>query len=142
VEIQGIASPLLLLRPFRHPGVSAITYTRDGRKLVTTAAQPGVVRLWDAQTGKELAPPIRLEPGITGATFSLDGKRVMTAGTGGSVKVWDAASGQELFALAVNPNGLSRLALSPDGKLLGTASDDGTLEIVTLDIDGLLRLPR
>jgi WD40 repeat protein len=54
-----------------------------------------VVKVWDAQTGKEL---LTMNGGCTGVAFSPDGKRLASAGNGPLI-VWDAHTGEELLSL-------------------------------------------
>jgi WD40 repeat protein/serine/threonine protein kinase len=76
------------------------------------------VKVWDAQTGRELLS-LQVSAGITGGVaFSPDGKRLASASGWGDnqmVKVWDAQTGQELLSLK---GGGKCVALSPDGKRL------------------------
>ncbi len=52
--------------------------------------------MWDAATGKPLAPALQHDKIVPSATFSPDGTRVVTACDDGTAQVWDAATGKPL----------------------------------------------
>ncbi len=75
-------------------GVTAVQFRLDGLT-VTTSSDDGTVRLWDALTGKPLAPARTLAGG-SHTELSPDGQRVLTIGKDGKAWLWDAASGRVL----------------------------------------------
>jgi WD40 repeat protein len=97
-----------------------------GGKEVVTAGPDGVVRVWDAATGKELrrvgtAPDGRAvgEPKETVTSLSADGSRATTTGEDDAVVVWDLRTGKELRRFEHEPKlKLSPItaAFTPDGK--------------------------
>src|SRR5262245_4528351 len=57
-------------------GVTAVAFSRDG-KLIATGAGNGIVFLWDAKTGEQLAKMNEHNGNtITGAAISPDGTRL------------------------------------------------------------------
>lgn len=109
-------------------------YTTDGTGLLT-ASQDGTLRLWDAETGKEIRrfgnPPPQPNPAfpverqlvafqpnmIACAASSPDGHSVVIGGQDGSVTFYDIATGKQVRQLKINPaNGIAAIAFSADGK--------------------------
>ena len=89
----------------------------DGQFKPQTVFDAGAtVRLWDADTGKELAALEGHTGGQVSFTFSPDGRRVATVSEGRSPRVWDVETGKELLQLV----GAREVAFSPDGRLLLT----------------------
>jgi hypothetical protein len=112
----------------RHAGgVAGVAFSADG-KLLASAGNDGVLRLWDVVTRKEVRQfPIPNDLGGALA-FSPDGRRLALVGLnfgprGGSTpRVFDLSTGKELFQLS-GARPLVSVAYSPDGRLLATGSD-------------------
>src|SRR5204863_214627 len=90
------------------------------------------VRLWDADTGKELLAGEGHTDEVAGVAYSPDGKLVATGSGGdGTVRLWDAAAAAPVRVLRLagrrdhfsRDYGLRGLAFSPDGLLLATAGN-------------------
>ncbi len=77
--------------------VFAAAYRPDGRAVLTGGPTAdslrGELRLWDAQTGKALGPPLPHPRPVTSAAFSADGSRVLTGCIDGSARIWNPVSG-------------------------------------------------
>jgi WD40 repeat protein len=86
-------------------------------------------RVWEAESGEELAVLRGHERAITHVAFSPDGTRIITASWDRTVRVWDAASGQELGVLRGLASSVWHAAFSPDGARIVTASVDGTARV-------------
>jgi len=89
---------------------------------------PGVVKIWDIQTSRELFTLKGHTSYVPGMVFSPDGKRLASVSSGQSseLKVWDAQTGQPLFTIGLRPEfpgSLTDVAFSPDGKRLATSSN-------------------
>ena len=82
------------------------------------------MKVWDAQTGREVVTYKGNVGQINSVAFSPDGKRLASAAGkgpgdgGGEIKVWDAETGQELHTL---PAGGTSVAFSPDGRRIAGA---------------------
>jgi RNA polymerase sigma factor (sigma-70 family) len=103
-------------------GNSAFALTPDGRVIVTVSPE-GVVRRFDAQTGRllerrQIGDRRDADPtGQAQAQLSADGKTALIQD--GRLTVWDVPSGKMIFRLLPGKGrSPDHPALSPDGKLL------------------------
>jgi eukaryotic-like serine/threonine-protein kinase len=96
--------------------IKSLGYSPDGKRIATTSYE-SKIKLWDAETGKELLGI----PNDGGATiaFSPDGKRI-AGGSDQLVKVWDALTGNEVKS--IKTGGSAGLAFVRDGKQLAIAA--------------------
>jgi RNA polymerase sigma factor (sigma-70 family) len=112
--------------------LSSLDFSKDG-KWLATRAQDGVVRVWEAATGRELHA-LRGKPGTPGVglwcfAFAPNGRTMATGGADGMVRFWDPASGQQLREVKGNNVGVRALAFSSDGKVLAVAGEDNRLSL-------------
>ena len=119
--------------------VSQIVFSRDG-KLLASAGEDRMVRLWDVQTGKELrkleghsgAQGKGIAGGqiVTSVALSPDGKMLASAAAfENTVRLWDVASGRQLRTIKGHTGTVRRVVFHPSGKMLATASDDHTVKL-------------
>ena len=94
-----------------------------------TASEDKTARIWDGESGKEIAVLNGHAGPVTSAAFSGDGKRVVTASSDNTARIWDAESGKEIAVLKGHDDSVLSAAFSGDGKRVVTASDDATARI-------------
>ena len=91
-------------------------FSRDDKRVLTASAD-GTARIWDADSGKEIAV-LKGHAAVSMAAFSVDGKRVVTASR--DVRIWDAESGKEIAILKGHEGWVNSAAFSVDGKRVVT----------------------
>ena len=82
---------------------------------MVTASDDKTARLWDAQSGQEIAVLTGHADWVRSAAFSPDGRRVVTASSDNTARLWDAQSGQEIAVLKGHADQVLSAAFSPDG---------------------------
>lgn len=129
--------------PLAPPAISAAV-SRDA-KLVATSSAGGVVRLWDAATGKKVRDVETKRADAAGLGFSPDGKVLATKSElNAAVNLWDTATGNHIRTIGqdgepvlsggrvmLDYSGVQTpvIAFSPDGRLIAAAGDKKQLSI-------------
>ena len=80
---------------------------------ILTASADQTAKLWDAASGKLIAP-LDHQDAVDDAAFSPDGARILTASADQTAKFWDATS-EKLVASFEHQACVYRGAFSPDG---------------------------
>jgi Tol biopolymer transport system component len=108
--------------------LSSAAFSPDGTRIVT-ASRDKTARLWDVETGQEIAVMRGHEDSVWNASFSPDGTRIVTASGDKTARLWDGATGKEIAVLRGHDDGVRRAAFSPDGRRIVTASFDKTARL-------------
>jgi WD40 repeat protein/serine/threonine protein kinase len=114
-------------------GYQAVAFSPDGLYLVT-GERNGAVQVWDARTGRAVAPLGSHDREVRGVVFSRDGKYLASASRDGKVKLWDAMRLEDrqeprrTFHVRV-PGPSLNVAFSPDGRRLATGGEENTVKI-------------
>jgi WD40 repeat protein len=100
--------------------VWAVRFTPDGRSIATAA---DTIKLWDAESGREVESSRSKQRGFNNVEFSSDGKLIAGCTWGSGIPVWDARTHQQLFTL----NASGHVAFTPDGQRIITSGNGGRI---------------
>jgi WD40 repeat protein len=108
--------------------MTALAPLRDSRALLV-GDEDGVVRLWDARTGKRLGAPTSAAAGaIMQIVVSPEGRRFAAADFVGSAKLWDVATRKQVGdEFPVSDGIVPALAFAPGGRLVITEPGSSTV---------------
>ena len=113
-----------------HPGdLWAMALSPDG-KLVATADDDAVARIWDADTGALVATCLGHKSKVVAVSFSPDGSRLVSTSVDGTVRQWAVRTGQEVEPPYDRHSGdVITAAYSGDGQWIASAGIDRTLRV-------------
>jgi len=106
-----------------HTGAVARAKFSSDSKLIVTASQDGTARIWEVETGRQVALLAGHTREVSDATFSSDGALVVTASGDNTARVWAVTEGERLALLPRATGG----AFSPDGRWLVTGGRTGAV---------------
>jgi WD40 repeat protein len=76
-------------------GIETMSFSPDGHRLLI-ADSDGTARVWNADTGDPVTPPLRHQDAVDFAAFSHDARWVVTTSRDRTARVWDASTGQPI----------------------------------------------
>ena len=109
-------------------------FSPNGKRIVSGGPY-GMLKVWDAETGREIRTLRGHTRGVVSVAFSPEGGRIVSASFDGTVKIWDAETGKEKLTLldtrtlrgGASP--VSSVAFSPDGRRIVSGDLDGILKV-------------
>ena len=121
-------------------GISSLAFSADGTMIIS-GSYDGTVRLWQTDSGRELASLKGQQP-IHSVAIAPD-QQVIAAATGhryrsndgqtptnqGVVTLWDVASRLELASLPEHTGAALTVAFSPNGKVVASGGHDGMIKL-------------
>ena len=103
-------------------------FSPDG-KTIATACGDGIIRIWDATMGKEVAQLCGHKTIVACVRFSPDGRRLVSSSTDRTVRVWDLVTNMEIRLLQGHTLGVIWAEFSPDGRSIVSACHDGSVRL-------------
>ncbi|MFO0955975.1 MAG: WD40 repeat domain-containing protein [Isosphaeraceae bacterium] len=101
-------------------------FTPDG-KLLITAGDDHAIRIWDPDSGEELATLLGHGVLVTSIAISPDGRTLASGGFDDTVRLWDLTTRRPLAVLRGHTHDVLRVAFSVDGRTLASTGKDGTV---------------
>ena len=105
-----------------------VAFSRDGRKLAA-GSEDRVIRIWDTETGMEIADLEGHTGWVNTVVFSPDGKRLASASDDGTLRLWDSGTGREVRFFTGHGAEVWCVAFTRDGSRLVSGSRDKTVRL-------------
>ncbi len=114
--------------PSNHDGVRALSFSSDGRYLIS-AGNDGLIRLWEVAQGQNSRILAGHTQPVIGVVVAAQSQQLISASLDGEVRMWDRLSGKCLHRFNAHAAGMSSIQLSTDGQLLVTAGLDRQIKL-------------
>ena len=108
--------------------VAGLSFSPNGTRLAS-AADDRTVRIWNTETGGEVAVLKGHTHWVSGVAYSPDGNRLASSSRDGTIKLWDAQAHTETATLKGHRGVVYRVVFSPDGSCLASAGSDNTVKL-------------
>jgi WD40 repeat protein len=129
--------------------VGCAAFAPDGRTIVIGSAWPdvvelpggglpagevdSVVRLLDAESGKEVQALEGHRDAVRAVAFAPTGRQVLSASDDGTMRSWDVATGLQVHRLKGYRSRVLAVALSPDGRRALSGHEDSSVRLWDLE---------
>jgi Tol biopolymer transport system component len=115
--------------------VFAAAFSPDS-KLLAAAGADRAIRIWEVDSGKELAVIEDHADWILDVAFSPDGKRLVSASRDKTSKVFDVAKKESIVTFPGHAQTVYTASFHPDGKRVFSGGEDNLIRIWGPDNDG------
>jgi WD40 repeat protein len=108
--------------------ITALAFSPDGRRLLSTGHDGHTMKLWDLATG-EVIRAWDAAPQVLSLVFSPDGKQALSGGGDANSRLWDIETGQLVQTFSGHTTTVVSAAFSGDGRRVFSGSLDGTTRV-------------
>jgi WD40 repeat protein len=118
--------------------ISGLAVTPDGRLLIS-ASKDKTLRVWNAETGRELRNLMGHSAKFQAVAITPDGQFVVSGADDRTVGIWTLRTGEELRTLQGHTESVNAVAITPDGTKVVSGASDLTLKLWDLESGRELR---
>lgn len=108
--------------------VNAISWSKSDNR-IASASRDGVIKVWDAFTGKNLVTYREHRSGVNDVAWSFKDKYIASAGQDKTVKVHEVALSTEIDGLHKQNKPVRSVTWSPSGYFLASGGDDSLVHL-------------
>ncbi|MEQ8462508.1 WD40 domain-containing protein [Coleofasciculus sp. E1-EBD-02] len=112
--------------------VSSVSFSPDGKTLAS-GSDDNTIKLWNLETGEEIATLTGHDSWVNSVSFSPDGKILASGSYDNTIKLWNLETGKAITTLTEHDSSVNSISFSPNGKILASSSDDKTIKLWNLE---------
>lgn len=109
--------------------VRTVVFHPNGTQVATSGDRDGVVKLWNADTGKLLAVLEGHQGLINSVEFSADGSQILTSSDDRTARLWNASTGKIIVSMQGHQDAVCSARFNPASEQIITASADGSAKL-------------
>ena len=106
--------------------ISRVIYSPD-RKKIASCDYGGVIKIWDAETRREIGTLSGHEKPVQEIEFSPSGKRLLSGSYDDSIRIWDVKTGECVKTLDLHDATVSAICFSADKALFFSGDHSGNV---------------
>jgi WD40 repeat protein len=108
--------------------ISSVTFSRDGRRIISAHAGDGTVRIWNPDSGRQIKK-LKICQNVSFASLTNDDRKILAycdKKDEEKIKIFDAETGREIFSFDDEETGyIKTVSLSADGRHFATSDVSG-----------------
>ena len=108
--------------------VNCVAFSPDGTRIASASADK-TIRIWDAQTGEEVATLTGHTDAVVTVAYSPDGSKLASGSDDRTVRLWDTRTGKELQVIREHATPVRSVVFRPDGQVLASGSEDHQIRL-------------
>lgn len=125
-----------------------ISFTPDGKTILSNSARGARLKLWDVENGLELRSlfdELTQDKFVQDFDFSPDGSKLVTSLSDGTITLWDVSHWTQNKSIKLNSLPVHKLIFSPNGEklaLLSSIDNDGVVVLNVANGTSSLKIPQ
>lgn len=127
IKLWDVATGRALLTLTNLDIVSSVTFTVDGKKLVSSSLS--TIKLWDVATASLLLTLGGHSEQVRSVALSADGKTLVSGSHDKTIKLWELATGRELRTLSGHTGSIESVTFNADGNTLASGGSDMRIKL-------------
>ena len=108
--------------------VNCVVFSPDGTR-IASASTDKTIRIWNAQTGEEVATLTGHTAAVVTVAYSPDGSKLASGSDDSTIRLWDTQTGQELQVIREHATSVRSVVFRPDGQVLASGSEDHQIRL-------------
>ena len=112
---------------------SSLSFTSDGKTLVSFNRDDKTAKLWDVNTGQERCTFNEHSDEVRSVAFSPDNRILVSGSHDQTIKLWNLESGDVISTLSDHTAAVKSVISSPDGQMFVSGGSDQTIRIWRYD---------
>ena len=128
-KLWDLASREQLYAREHSTGITCVAFSPDGRWLVSSTREDGVIVVRDATSGENHQTLRGHSADVNSVAVGPDSTRIVSGGADNTVRLWDRETGRALYVLEGHTAPVFTVAFSPDGIHVASGSSDRTVRL-------------